>query len=94
MIDATEKLQSLAQLLEQSGLGTAYRLSSVLLSLGKLGVGQDSMDAIKDDFMNRVIQFAVNHVLRVMKHGARIPLPGTVTFTSHFWTVADRFIPL
>lgn len=63
------------------GCGSSYRLPSVFLSLHKLGVGLKDEDAkliLEDAFINRAIGFAANHVLRVTKHKARIPVEGTL----------------
>jgi len=72
--DATESSESLgraARLLEAHGLGNSYRLTSVMLSLDKLGVV--SWD---DVFCQQVLEFAIHHILRELKHRSRIPVPG------------------
>lgn len=69
--EAVESLDRSARLLETYGLGASFRLTSVMLSLHKLGVG-----ALEhDEFWRRMMDFAVNHVLRELKHHARIPVP-------------------
>ncbi|KAH9944464.1 RNA dependent RNA polymerase-domain-containing protein [Epithele typhae] len=69
---ATISLQASAKLLEAHGLGTAFRLTSTMLSLHKLG-----LQPPKDDiFWRHMMDFAINHVLRELKHQARIPVPG------------------
>ncbi|KAL1748886.1 RNA dependent RNA polymerase-domain-containing protein [Schizophyllum fasciatum] len=72
---ATESLEHAARMLESFGLGTSFRLSSVMLNLEKLGI--DSFPG--DTFYDRMLEFAINHVLRVLKNHARIPVPGAHT---------------
>ncbi|KAJ3488452.1 hypothetical protein NLI96_g2800 [Meripilus lineatus] len=67
-----ESLSRAARLLERYGLGTAFHLTSVMLNLDKLGVGP----LVWDSFWNQMMDFAINHVLRELKHRARIPVPG------------------
>jgi RNA-dependent RNA polymerase len=70
--DATHSLNRTARLLEGHGLGGSFRLPSVLQHLEqRLGIKQ-----IPDPFYYRMQEFAVHHVLREMKHKARIPVPG------------------
>ena len=64
-------LEQAGRLLESFGLGTSFRLSSVLYHLHKLGVPMQ-----KDPFYKHLMDFAINHVLRDLKHHARIPIPG------------------
>ena len=68
---AIESLEKSARLLERFGLGASFRLTSVMLSLHKLGLGPLS----DDTFWRRMMDFAINHVLRELKHHARIPVP-------------------
>uniref|UniRef100_D8PK67 RNA-dependent RNA polymerase n=1 Tax=Schizophyllum commune (strain H4-8 / FGSC 9210) TaxID=578458 RepID=D8PK67_SCHCM len=72
---ATESLEHAARMLEAFGLGTSFRLPSVLLNLEKLGIDHLPGDA----FYDRMLEFAINHVLRVLKNHARIPIPGAYT---------------
>ncbi|KAI0757093.1 RdRP-domain-containing protein [Daedaleopsis nitida] len=58
-------LELSARLLEIHGLGASFRLTSSFLGLHKLGM----------------MAFAVNHVLRELKHHARIPVPGDESWT-------------
>ncbi|KAI0079598.1 RdRP-domain-containing protein [Panus rudis PR-1116 ss-1] len=74
VIAARQSIVSLARsafLLESYGLGTSFRLQSIMLSLDKLGVGPLNEDA----FWHQMMDFAINHVLRDLKHHARIPVP-------------------
>jgi len=59
------------RLLDSFGLGVSFRLSSVMFHLHKLGVPMQ-----KDPFYKHLMDFAINHVLRELKHHARIPIPG------------------
>ena len=42
-----------------------------MLGLHKLG-----FDALRDDFFQKSLEFAIHHVLRELKQHARIPVPG------------------
>ncbi|EKM60969.1 uncharacterized protein PHACADRAFT_168316 [Phanerochaete carnosa HHB-10118-sp] len=68
---SVESLEKAARLLETFGLGASFRLTSVFLSLHKLAVGP----LTEDNFWRKMMDFAVNHVLRELKHHARIPVP-------------------
>lgn len=68
---SSKDLERAARMLETFGLGTSYRLSSIMLNLHKLGVRMP-----QDLFYKNMMQFAINHVLRELKHHARIPIPG------------------
>ncbi|KAG8918661.1 hypothetical protein FRC02_002193 [Tulasnella sp. 418] len=80
---ATESIFRCARLLEMHGIGGAYRVTSVLLNLkNKLNmdfVHQEASYILDDSFLNQAIEFARNHILRVMKHKARIPVKGSYT---------------
>lgn len=68
--DATTSFEKAAKALDQFGLGSSYRLSSTLFHLAKL----DITPSIMDDFYDRMIEFTTYHILRDMKHHARIPV--------------------
>ncbi|KAG8877862.1 hypothetical protein FRB98_006509 [Tulasnella sp. 332] len=80
---ATLSLRDCASfLLDMHGCGTSFRLSSVFFSLSKLGIGlrdEQPTHVLDDKFINRAIEFAANHILRVIKHKARIPVKGSYT---------------
>ena len=57
--------------MEAYGLGSSYRLPSIMLSLYKLG-----LQKVDDRFYHQSLEFAVYHVLRELKQHARIPIPG------------------
>ena len=78
--DAKRSIESLewsARLLEGHGLGVSYRLTSTMLGLHKLGLDP----LIHDPFWRQMMDFAINHVLRELKHHARIPVPGRDSWT-------------
>lgn len=80
--DATQSFSSMSKLLDVHGLGTSYRLTSVMTNLAKIGV-----QTSEDPFYYRMTDFAVNHVLRSYKYHSRIPVPGGWTLVG----VADVF---
>jgi RNA-dependent RNA polymerase len=68
--DAVTSLENAVKTLDQFGLATSYRLSSTLIHLAKL----DITPSIMGDFYNRMIEITIHHVLRDLKHHARIPV--------------------
>ncbi|VDC02952.1 unnamed protein product [Peniophora sp. CBMAI 1063] len=68
---STRDIAGAGRLFEKYGLGASFRVSSVLNSLAKLGL--DHM--VGDEFYRKVLEFAVNHILRDLKNHARIPIP-------------------
>ncbi|KAI8995541.1 RdRP-domain-containing protein [Trametes punicea] len=74
---SVQSLERSARLLEGHGLGASFRLTSTMLGLHKLGLGP--LDG--DYFWQQMMDFAINHVLRELKHHARIPVPDS-------WTLA------
>ncbi|KDQ61150.1 hypothetical protein JAAARDRAFT_152238 [Jaapia argillacea MUCL 33604] len=75
---ASDSISQLRKLLDANGLGSAYRLSWVMQGLKDLGFdlsvrAKDS--PLHTNFLKRAMRFAINHVLRDIKHGARIPIP-------------------
>jgi hypothetical protein len=73
---ASDSVNSAARMLESHGLGTSYRLTSVMLSLGRIGI--DNLPS--NQFYQKMLRFAIHHVLRLLKNHARIPIP-------HAWTL-------
>ena len=76
--ESVKTLEGAARLLERHGLGTAFAIPSVLHSLRRLGLewkNGSSSSGFQNPFLERAMQFAVNHVLREMKYRARIPVP-------------------
>ncbi|KAG8818545.1 hypothetical protein FRC18_012430 [Serendipita sp. 400] len=77
---AATSIESAARLLEKYGLGTAYKMTSVLLQLQKLKVDLHSQESDHVvPFLKRMLSFAVNHILRDMKYRARVPVPDAWT---------------
>lgn len=68
--EAAKSLEKAAKTFDQFGLATSYRLSSTLLHLAKLGLTPDDMG----DFYDRMLECAVHHILRDLKHHSRIPV--------------------
>ena len=66
-----EDFDRAGQMLESFGLGTSFRLPSVMYHLHKLDVPMQN-----DPFYKHLMDFAINHVLRELKHRARIPIQG------------------
>jgi hypothetical protein len=84
--EAVSTLSKAGKLLECYGLGSSFRLSSVMNGLNKL----DIHSLLGDKFYDKSMEFAKNHVLRLLKNHARIPVPGAWTLVG----VADvhRFL--
>ncbi|KAG5644736.1 hypothetical protein DXG03_007865 [Asterophora parasitica] len=73
--ESAKSLGQAARMFETHGLGSSYRLPSVMLGLEKLGIDNIYGSA----FYQRVLEFAVHHVLRLLKNRARIPIPDAWT---------------
>ncbi|KAF8912826.1 RNA-directed RNA polymerase 2 [Gymnopilus junonius] len=73
--NAAKSLKQAAALFESHGLGASYRLPSVMLSLDKLHI----MSLPNNQFYEKMLAYAINHVLRDLKNYARIPIPGAFT---------------
>ncbi|KAI5120647.1 hypothetical protein M0805_007984 [Coniferiporia weirii] len=69
VMKASETVAASACMLNTYGLGTSFRLSSILRHIAKLGC------APGDLFYANSLQSAVFHILRDFKHRARIPVP-------------------
>ncbi|KAI0345277.1 RdRP-domain-containing protein [Trametopsis cervina] len=67
------------QLFREQQLGGAYRIAYLFQCMNALGLGMAAEKTasyqLNDPFFERIIQYAKNHVLRAMKHAARIPIP-------------------
>ena len=68
---AAHSLGRAAHLFESYGLGSAYRLPSIMLSLEKLYID----DLPQDQFYQKMLEYGINHILRDLKNHARIPVP-------------------
>ncbi|KAF5337043.1 hypothetical protein D9611_003329 [Ephemerocybe angulata] len=73
--EAVEDLGKAGDLLQCHGLGSSFRLPSIMNSLVKLGI----TTLVGDRFYDKALEFAKNHILRLIKHHARIPIPGAWT---------------
>ncbi|KAJ7071542.1 RNA-directed RNA polymerase 2 [Mycena amicta] len=73
--DSTTSLRKFADMLEIHGLGMSYRIPSILASLIQLEV----LSLKGDKFYQKMLDFAIHHVLRLLKTKARIPIPHGVT---------------
>ncbi|KAL6305270.1 RdRP-domain-containing protein [Sparassis latifolia] len=75
---ASDSLTRCIALLKAQSLGPGYRLSFILQCLKAIGMGlehEKDVQVLDDPFIERLIHYAKNHVLRGMKHAARVPLP-------------------
>ncbi|PPQ73220.1 hypothetical protein CVT24_010030 [Panaeolus cyanescens] len=75
--DATRSFKAAAQLMDSYGLGTAYCIPSILLRLSKPPFNMTSL--LDDGFYQKMLTHAMNHVLRLLKTKAAIPVPGAWT---------------
>ncbi|KAF5355063.1 hypothetical protein D9756_005511 [Leucocoprinus leucothites] len=73
--EATKTLSAAAHLLQVHGLGLSFRLPSTLLNLAKLNLEV----LAQDPFFDQLLSMAVYHVIRDLKHRARIPIPNAWT---------------
>ncbi|PVG04809.1 RdRP-domain-containing protein [Serendipita vermifera] len=87
--DASKSLDSAARLLEPHGLGTAFRMTSIMLNLHRLEVDLNSTDRHLSlmKFLRRTITFSINRILRDLKYKARIPVEKAWTLVG----VADEW---
>ncbi|KAJ3575291.1 hypothetical protein NP233_g1206 [Leucocoprinus birnbaumii] len=89
---ATDSLNNAATLLETHGLGSSFRLATILRNLQKLGI-----QALQNDpFYDQLLRVSIYHTLRDLKNGARIPIPDAWTLvgvadTHHFLEEKEIF---
>ena len=65
-------------LFRDNGLGQSYRLAHLFHFLKVIGMGmplERVKYTLKNVFLERLIHYSKNSVLRTLKHGARIPVP-------------------
>jgi hypothetical protein len=74
--DAVESLATASSLLDAHGLGTAFSLKSVFNSMTRMGADLNTRDDMWP-FLEHVLSFCANHVLRDLKYRARVPIPGS-----------------
>ncbi|KAI0929166.1 hypothetical protein AcW1_006187 [Taiwanofungus camphoratus] len=75
---ASDSILGTMKLLKAHTLATSYRLHFVLQCLKSIGMGlppETSVQVLQDPFIERLIHYAKNHVLRDIKHAAKIPIP-------------------
>ncbi|KAJ3536923.1 hypothetical protein NM688_g6770 [Phlebia brevispora] len=75
---ASDEIAKCRQLFREHSLGPAYRIAYILQCLKAIGIGMQyerSKYTLHDPFIDRLIHFAKNSVLRSIKHAARIPIP-------------------
>lgn len=75
---ATDSIANAVNFLRGHQLGTAFHLPYILESLKKLGMGfgiEHTERKIDNPFIDRLIHYSKNHVLRDIRHGARILIP-------------------
>lgn len=73
-----DSLEHFCRFLKAHRLGNNFRLLSIMEKLQGLGLDikhNNPNFLIDNPFLSRVRQFSMNHVLRNIKHGARIPIP-------------------
>ncbi|KAF9056326.1 RNA-directed RNA polymerase 2 [Panaeolus papilionaceus] len=75
--NATRSLEEAADLMASYGLGTAYRIPSILHHLAKQPMYLESLP--NNQFYQKMLTFSVNHALRMLKNKASIPIPGAWT---------------
>ncbi|EIW76361.1 RdRP-domain-containing protein, partial [Coniophora puteana RWD-64-598 SS2] len=77
---AHDSVDQFVAVLQKHRLGIPYRLDQTLLKLKALGLvlrtGQDQ-ESLDTDFLARVRLCVIKHILRDIRHSARIPIPGS-----------------
>lgn len=75
---SSDSIMQCRRLFREHSLGGAYRLSYVWQFLNEIKMGMEhektAQVTLQDPFFQRLIQFAKNDVLRLIKHNARIPV--------------------
>lgn len=87
---AENDLEQAKKQLEAHGLGTAFKIPSLIAKLQQAGIGLDKITSkarSRKDVFPLSLYLATIHVLRDLKHRARIPVPGSVTLVG----VADEW---
>ena len=77
---ANDSVDIFAGLLESHGLSHPFRLASILRRLNTLDLELNPTHLqrnIDSPFLSQVRAYAINHVLRAVKHDARIPIPNS-----------------
>ncbi|VDB94968.1 unnamed protein product [Peniophora sp. CBMAI 1063] len=75
---ARDNLDNFRKLLKLNNLGNKFHLAFIVESLSCLGLDfkeHGSMKALGSEVFSRLLRYAINSVLRTLKHRARIPVP-------------------
>ncbi|KZT71262.1 RdRP-domain-containing protein [Daedalea quercina L-15889] len=75
---ASDSMELFVRLLKAHKLGQSFGLDFIIQGLRMIGMGfkhEKHVAMLQDPFISRLIHIAKNHVLRDVKHGARIPIP-------------------
>lgn len=75
---ASDSLTQAVNLLKAHALGPSFKLSFILQCLKTIGMGmrhERNVQVLQDPFLDRLLQYGKNHILRSIKHDARIPIP-------------------
>jgi RNA-dependent RNA polymerase len=75
-----DSIDNFCKILSKHYLGHGFHLEFLMKRLECLNLdlkNKKGREAINDPFLSRVRQVAMNHVLRDIKHGARIPVPNS-----------------
>jgi len=75
---ASDSMERLVGLLKAHKLATSFGIDFIVRGLRSIGMGfkhEKNDNVLQDPFIDRLIHFAKNHVLRYITHGARIPIP-------------------
>ncbi|PCH37887.1 hypothetical protein WOLCODRAFT_65369 [Wolfiporia cocos MD-104 SS10] len=75
---SSDSMDNLNQLLRAHSLGGSFHLPFILKALQSIGMGfkyERSVTVLRDPFFDAFIQYAKNHILRALKHDARIRIP-------------------
>ena len=78
VVKASDSIEQTVTLLKMHNLGLSFHLPWILQRLGAAGMGMEAekkSSSLQNTFLYSLIAYAKNHVLRDMKHSARIPIP-------------------
>ena len=78
IVTAVDSVENTVSLLKTHNLGMSFGLPWILQGLRAAGMGMEAEKlawSLNGTFLHSLIAYAQNHVLRDMKHNARIPIP-------------------
>ncbi|KAI0748499.1 RdRP-domain-containing protein [Daedaleopsis nitida] len=78
IVTAVDSVEQSVTLLRTHSLGFSFGIPWILRGLRAVGMGMDAEGLpanLKGTFLHSLVAYAQNHVLRDMKHNARIPIP-------------------